>query len=122
MAMVGEIEHITSYRYAKPVSFGLHRAMFVPRRGSSARLSSWSAKTSPPSKIHWTSDSRSNAVTVMEFSEPGAELKFTFRVQGVYFGVKGIEAFPLESRADEVPVQYTPCDWNERAGHLRPPP
>ena len=24
MAMVGEIEHITSYRYAKPVSFGAH--------------------------------------------------------------------------------------------------
>src|SRR5258708_13063119 len=85
MAMVGEIEHITSYRYAKPVSFGTHRALFLPRRGASARLLSWSAKTSPPSKIHWTSDSRSNAVTVMEFSEPGAELTFTFRVQGAYF-------------------------------------
>jgi len=34
MAMVGEIEHITSYRYAKPVSFGTHRAMFLPRRGA----------------------------------------------------------------------------------------
>jgi transglutaminase-like putative cysteine protease len=56
----------------------------------------------------------------MEFSEPGAELTFTFRVQGVYFGVKGIEAFPLESRADEVPVQYTPDEWNDLAGYLRP--
>jgi hypothetical protein len=61
-----------------------------------------------------------NAVTVMEFSEPGAELTFTFRVQGVYFGVKGIEAFPLESRADEVPAQYTPDEWNDLAGYLRP--
>jgi len=50
MAMVGEIEHITSYRYAKPVSFGTHRAMFLPRRGASARLLSWSAKTNIPSK------------------------------------------------------------------------
>src|SRR5258708_35190806 len=56
----------------------------------------------------------------MEFREPRAELTFTFRVQGVYFGVKGIEAFPLESRADEVPVQYTPDEWNDLSGYLRP--
>src|SRR5712675_558243 len=120
MAVLGEITHTTTYRYAKPVTFGTHRALFLPRRGASARLLSWSAKTSPPSKIHWTSDSRSNAVTVMEFSEPSAELTFTFRVQGVYFGVKGIETFPLESRADEVPVQYTPDEWNDLSGYLRP--
>jgi len=99
MAMVGEIEHITSYRYAKPVSFGTHRAMFLPRRGASARLLSWSAKTNIPSKIHWVSDSRSNTVTVLEFSEPRNELTFTFRVRGVYFGVKGVDAFPLAARA-----------------------
>src|SRR6267142_1144159 len=107
MAMVGEIEHITSYRYAKPVSFGTHRAMFLPRRGASARLLSWSAKTNIPSKIHWVSDSRSNTVTVLEFSEPRNELTFTFRVRGVYFGVKGVDAFPLEARAEEMPIQYT---------------
>ena len=120
MAVLGEITHTTTYRYAKPVTFGTHRALFLPRRGASARLLSWSAKTSLLSKIHRTSDSRSNAVTVMEFSEPGAELTFTFRVQGVYFGVKGMEAFPRESRADEVPVQYTPDEWNDLAGYLRP--
>ena len=120
MAMVGEIEHITSYRYAKPVSFGTHRAMFLPRRGASARLLSWSAKTNIPSKIHWVSDSRSNTVTVLEFSEPRNELTFTFRVRGVYFGVKGVDAFPLAARAEEVPIQYTPDEWIDLAGYLRP--
>jgi transglutaminase-like putative cysteine protease len=38
MAVLGEIEHTTTYRYAKPVTFGTHRAMFMPRRGASARL------------------------------------------------------------------------------------
>src|ERR1700749_1932377 len=108
MAMLGVITHTTTYSYAKPVTFGTHRAMFLPRRGATARLLSWSARTSPPSKIHWISDPRSNTVTIMEFGEAGRELAFTFQVRGVYFGVKGIEAYSLEARADEVPVQYTP--------------
>ena len=33
MAIIGEITHTTTYRYAKPVRFGTHRAMFLPRRG-----------------------------------------------------------------------------------------
>src|SRR6516165_4275409 len=99
MAVLGEIRHITTYRYAKPVTFGTHRAMFLPRRGASARLLGWSAKTSIASKIKWITDTRSNTVTVIEFSEPASELTFTFQVRGIYFGVKGVESFPLEARA-----------------------
>jgi transglutaminase-like putative cysteine protease len=120
MAMIGEITHTTTYKYAKPVTFGTHRAMFLPRRGASARLLSWSARTSPPSKIHWISDAQSNAVTVMDFGEGSRELTFTFRVRGVYFGVKGIESFPLESRAEIVPVQYSPDEWTDLAHYMRP--
>ena len=120
MAVLGEIEHITTYRYAKPVTFGTHRAMFMPRRGASVRLLNWSAKTSLPSKVHWTTDARSNCVAVMEFDGPGSELTFTFRVRGIYFGIKSVEAFPLEARAEEIPVQYTPDEWIDLAGFLRP--
>jgi transglutaminase-like putative cysteine protease len=120
MAMLGEITHTTTYKYAKPVTFGTHRAMFLPRRGSSARLLGWSARTSILSRIHWVSDARSNTVTVIDFSEPGSELTFTFQVRGVYFGIKGIEAFPLDARAEEIPVQYTPDEWNDLVGYLRP--
>ncbi len=120
MAIIGKISHVTTYRYAKPVTFGTHRAMFLPRRGASARLLDWSAKTSIPSKIHWISDARSNCVTVMDFNEPGSELTFIFEVSGVYFGISGVEAFPLDPRAEEVPVQYTPDEWTDLAGYLRP--
>ena len=34
--------------------------------------------------------------------------------------MKGIEAFPLEGRADQVPVQYTPDEWIDLSGYLRP--
>jgi transglutaminase-like putative cysteine protease len=120
MAVLGEIRHTTTYKYAKPVTFGTHRAMFLPRRGASARLLNWSVRTNPRAKVTWISDSRSNTVTVMEFSEPASELSFEFKVLGIYFGIKGVEAFPLESRAEEVPVQYTPDEWNDLAGYLRP--
>jgi transglutaminase-like putative cysteine protease len=120
MAVLGKITHTTTYRYAKPVTFGAHRAVFLPRRGASARLLSWSARASVASKINWITDPRSNTVTVIEFNEAGSELTFTFEVRGIYFGVKGIEAFPLEPRAEEVPVQYTPDEWTDLSGYLRP--
>jgi hypothetical protein len=50
MAIIGEITHTTTYTYAKPVTFGTHRAMFLPRRGASARLLRWSAKPAFPRK------------------------------------------------------------------------
>lgn len=49
MAMLGEITHTTSYRYAKPVTFGTHRAMFLPRRGACAasRKQEWPKRRLP---------------------------------------------------------------------------
>lgn len=118
--IIGEITHTTTYRYSRPVTFGTHRAMFLPRRGASVRLLNWSARTNLDSKIHWISDSRSNALTVINFSEGGSELTFTFQIRGMYYGMKSVEAFPLETRADEVPVQYTPDEWNDLSPYLRP--
>jgi transglutaminase-like putative cysteine protease len=120
MAILFEVEHITTYKYANPVTFGPHRAMFLPRPAVHGRLLSWSAKTNPPSKIRWVSDALSNNVTVMEFSEPSKELIFTFLFRGVHYGTKGVEAFPLEPRAEEVPVQYTPDEWTDLGVNMRP--
>jgi transglutaminase-like putative cysteine protease len=120
MAVLGEITHSTTYKYAKPVTFGTHRAMFLPRRGSAARLLNWSVRTSPSAKVQWITDARSNNVTVMEFNEPASELTFNFKVLGLYYGVKGVETFPLEKRAEEIPVQFTPDEWTDLAAYLRP--
>jgi transglutaminase-like putative cysteine protease len=34
--------------------------------------------------------------------------------------VKGIESFPLESRAEIVPVQYSPDEWTDLVHYMRP--
>ena len=119
MAVHFEVRHSTTYKYANPVTFGTHRAMFLPRplRGY---LVSWSAKTNLASKIRWVSDALSNRVTLIEFSEPGKELSFAFQFSGVHFGTRKIEEFPLEPRAEEVPVQYTPDEWTDLVAYMRP--
>ena len=120
MAFLFEVKHSTTYKYANPVTFGTHRAMFLPRRGPRGRLMSWSVKTNLASKVRWVSDSLSNAVTVIEFSEPGKELSFAFQFQGVHYGARKIDEFPLEPRAELVPVQYTPDEWTDLVEHMRP--
>lgn len=120
MAVHFEVRHSTTYQYANPVTFGTHRAMFLPRRGPRGRLVSWSAKTNLASKVRWVSDALSNAVTVVEFSEPGKELTFALQFSGIHFGARKIEEFPLEPRAEEVPVQYTPDEWIDLVAYMRP--
>jgi len=120
MAIHFEIKHATTYSYANPVTFGTHRAMFLPRRAARGRLLSWSAKTNLPSRVRWISNSLSNDVTEVELDEPGAQLTFTFQFQGIHFGVKGVEQFALERRAERMPVQYTPDEWADLVGFMRP--
>src|SRR6516162_11476388 len=120
MAALFEVRHSTTYKYANPVTFGAHRAMFLPRRGPRGHLVSWSVKTNLASKVRWVSDALSNAVTVIEFGEGGQELTFVFEFRGIHFGAKQVEEFPLEPRAEEVPVQYTPDEWTDLVVHMRP--
>jgi hypothetical protein len=79
--------------------------MFLPRLASRGRLLTWSVKTIPDSKIRWVSDALANNVTVMEIAESSKELAFMFQFQGMHFGAKEVDSFPLEARAEEVPVQ-----------------
>jgi len=120
MAILFEVTHATRYKYANLVTFGTHRAMFLPRPAARGRLLSWSAKTSLASRIRWVSDSLSNNVTEIEFSEPGKELTFTFQFRGIHFGTKEVEEFALEKRAEQVPVQYTPDEWTDLSVCMRP--
>jgi transglutaminase-like putative cysteine protease len=120
MAIVYELIHTTTYRYANPVILGEHRAMFLPRGSYAGRILNYSVKTNVPSNIHWISDTLSNNVAVLQFSQPTTDLTVICRVRGEHLGVKGIEAFPLDPRAEIVPVQYTPDEWIDLSVYLRP--
>lgn len=120
MAILYEVEHVTTYRYGSRVSFGPHRAMFLPRSGPYGRILSHSVTTNLRSRVRWIIDALSNVVTLIDIDEPGAELTFTFKLRGIHYGVAEAEAFPVDQRAEAVPVQYTPDEWNDLSGYLRP--
>lgn len=120
MSVVYEVEHVTRYRYAKPVTFGSHRAMFLPRGNYSGRLLHYSIEVNVPARVHWVSDTLSNNVAVIDIEQPAQELTITCRFQGEHFGTRSIEDFPLDPRANQVPVQYTPDEWTDLAVYLRP--
>ena len=120
MAILYEVEHVTTYRYGSRVSFGPHRAMFLPRSGPYGRMLSYSATTNLRSRVRWIIDALSNVVTLIDIDEPGAELTFTFKMRGIHYGVAEADAFPVDERAEAVPVQYTPDEWNDLSGYLRP--
>lgn len=120
MTVIYDLEHITTYRYSNPVTFGEHRAIFLPSSGYGGRILSHSLDTNIPAKIRWMMDTLSNNVAVIELSEPARELTVTCRMTGEHFGIKTIAEFPLNARAVEVPVQYTPDEWIDLSVFMRP--
>ncbi|MGE0621499.1 MAG: transglutaminase domain-containing protein [Pseudomonadales bacterium] len=120
MAFEYLITHETRYRYANPVTFGEHRAMFLPRPQAHGLLKRFSVNTSPPARVSWVTDALSNNVTVLEFDEGGTELAITFEFRGIHLGVGGLVSSPVLDRAAELPVQYTPDEWADLAMYLQP--
>lgn len=120
MSVIYDLEHITTYSYDNLVTFGKHRAIFLPSAGHGERILSYSVETNVPSKIRWIMDTLSNNVAEIEFSEPAKELIVTCRLQAEHFGLKAITEFPLDARALEIPVQYTPDEWIDLSVFMRP--
>jgi len=120
MTVIYDLEHITTYRYRNPVTFGEHRAIFLPSSDYGKQILGYSLKTNIPSQIRWTMDTLSNNVATIALSEPAKELKVTCRLRAEHFGLKAIAEFPLDERAIEIPVQYTPDEWTDLVVFMRP--
>jgi len=120
MSVIYDLEHITTYTYGQNVTFGKHRAIFLPSASHGERILSYSVETNVPSQIRWIMDTLSNNVAEIEFSEPAKELIVTCRLRYEHFGLKAIAEFPLLSRAWEIPVQYTPDEWIDLSVFMRP--
>lgn len=120
MQVIYDLEHITTYSYRNPVTFGQHCAIFLPTPGFVGRVLSYSLETNIPSKVRWKMDTLSNNVALIDFSEPAAKLSVTYRLRVEHFGMSEISDFPLEPRATNIPVQYTPDEWTDLAVFMRP--
>jgi transglutaminase-like putative cysteine protease len=52
------VRHATTYRYARPVTFGPHRLMLRPRDSHDLRLAGAELTLSPPGNVRWMHDVR----------------------------------------------------------------
>jgi transglutaminase-like putative cysteine protease len=109
MSVILEVEHVTTYRYAKPVEFGLHRVAFHPRAAHDIRVLYAELITSPRSRQHWIHDVFSNSVAVVEPLVPADTLSFTARFAIEHLGVKNQE-LPVDASAENYPFQYSADD------------
>lgn len=120
MSVVYDLEHTTTYRYRQPVTFGQHQAIFLPSASAHGRVLDYRIATNLSCQVRWQMDTLSNNVALLDFAEPGRELRVTFHLRGEHFGIPAIADFPLHPRAEEVPVQYTPEEWIDLVVFLRP--
>lgn len=114
-----QVTHRTVYRYAKPVSFGRHRGMFRPHESNDLRLVGIEISTHPESVAHWVHDVFSNAITVLEFSEPADKLDVTCVFSVVRSTVHGPN-FPIADFAKAYPFSYPEDQQIDLAALMRP--
>lgn len=100
------VQHATTYRYRRPVSFGEHRLMFRPRDSHDLQLLDTALSIRPGATVRWLHDVFGNSVAIARFSVPADELVFdsTFRVR--HYPIES-EAIELEADARDYPFAYS---------------
>ena len=117
MSVFIEVEHLTTYRYAKPVQLSPHKVMFRPRAAHDIRVLRASLEVSPLSRKHWVHDVFSNSVAVIELLEPADELRFDARFTIEHFGEHNLE-LPVDPEARDYPFEYSADDRLDLSPYL----
>lgn len=68
------IEHHTTYRYHRAVTFGRHRLVLRPREGHDVRVLSMALEIQPQHRLLWTRDVFGNSIALIDFLEPANKL------------------------------------------------
>lgn len=100
-----KVEHVTRYRYRRPVRFGEHRMMFRPRDSHDLRLVEASLKIRPRARLRWLHDVFSNSIAVADFDAESDELVFENHLTVELYGPAGPD-FPIEAAARSYPFSY----------------
>ena len=114
------VDHLTEYRYARPVSFGEHSLYLRPRESQTIHVESFELDTNPEGKIRWVRDCFNNVVAVVSFGAAEASL-LSIRCR-MAFDVAEENPFDfiLEGRANEFPFAYDDREKSALEPYLRP--
>ena len=103
------VRHATTYRYARPVTFGQHRLMLRPRDSHDLRLVSAELTLTPPGHVRWMHDVFGNSVALVDFTAAGALLGITSTLKLERYGIEG-PVFPIAPEAEFYPFIYSSSD------------
>ncbi len=101
------VNHVTTYRYKRPVSFGEHRVMFRPRDSYDQKLLDAALAVTPaPSDLRWLHDVSGNCVAIVEFDGRKAEeLRFESHIR-LDHSPDNVPDFRIEDYARTYPFSY----------------
>ena len=100
------VDHITHYRYSRPVEIGEHRMMFRPRDSHDLRLIDAQLTIRPTAEIRWLHDVFGNSVAIAVFAAPADEL-FLQSTIVIDRYPQGVSRFPIEPFAQSIPFSYS---------------
>ncbi|HEY6753233.1 MAG TPA: transglutaminase family protein [Pseudolabrys sp.] len=103
------VRHATTYRYARPVTFGPHRLMLRPRDSHDLRLAGAELTLSPPGNVRWMHDVFGNSVALVDFQAAGAMLQIISSLKIERYAFEG-PVFPIAPEAEFYPFIYSSSD------------
>jgi transglutaminase-like putative cysteine protease len=100
------VEHVTTYRYARPVTFEQHELMCRPQDSHDLRLLQSTLSVAPPASIRWYHDVFNNSIAIFDFAQTAQELRFESRIELELFTLGEEEIFPVADFAQTLPFTY----------------
>ena len=97
------IEHTTTYRYARIVSFGRHRLIIRPREGHDLRVERMELRLSPAHRVRWIRDVFGNSIALVDWLEPASSLSIVNDIV-----VERLAPFPGRELHDPWRVSFPP--------------
>jgi transglutaminase-like putative cysteine protease len=114
------VDHLTEYRYERPVGFGEHALYLRPRESQTVHVASFSRDCAPEAKVRWMRDCFNNVVAVASFGVAEASL-LSFHCR-MAFDVTEENPFDfiLEPRAHQFPFSYDDREKSALRPYLEP--
>jgi transglutaminase-like putative cysteine protease len=116
-----DIKHVTTYRYNRPVSFGEHRMMLLPRDDEDQKVLKCEIDIRPkPVRLDWSRDVFGNHVATAKFNDRSDKLSFVSRVRLEHAPVK-FHAADIDYSARRYPFAYSVDEWAALNRYMEPP-
>ena len=113
--MILSVRHVTTYRYKRPVAFGEHRMILLPRESHDQKVLDLKLEITPkPADLRWTQDVFGNHVAVARFAERAAALRIENAVLIDHFPID-VAQTQVEASARSYPFAYALADMPELA-------